>query len=699
MRKIFTFMAAMLIALTANATTWNITPTECFEGHRDDGYTLYITLDRGALDGDTIVMADGEYTEPLTMTVAHNVYVKAAAGARPVVKMSGYFQLQKTAKFEGIVFDHTNEANNSYGFYIQQDTHKNLIVEDCEFKGFNMYCFQCAGGSHIDSITVNNSYFHNLTNGVFYLQPSGKEDKSNMCDYLSVTNTTFANINISKWVAVIDFRNNDGNGWAGKNNKLIVDHCTFYNCSGTYPPMIQCYISPDASITNCIFANPATVTNYATYAYGGNVKNCLFYNNNGCANYGVTVTDTIIADPMFLDSLNANYTLGIGSRAIGAGTDGSNLGDPFWGKAKRLYCKMEHNWWTQGSAAIGAYAWDVKGKSNAAWPGKRMTRVSDDSESADYTTWTIDLPEKYGSIVFTRMNPSDIGDQYWGAKTEDLTIPTNGNLFTIDAAEKWDDDSHSHQTATGSWSVKDAKFYIAGSMTDWDNDKIGSLEDSYTLSLAAGKHQLKAVDLEGNWHSIADLTAVAGGLYYDQDGNVCFILENAGDVTITYNAATPVYTVTGTFVAPEVKLIGINGWTEATDAIALTPAEDKLSASVTMELTNDWYDFKVIRAGEWLGKTNDGTENYKIHKDYNWVDALVRDYEGLKSISLQPSETNKNYTFTWNYAQGKLTVTFPSETGIENTEAEMKAVKRIENGQLFIEKGNKIYNVLGVQIR
>ena len=78
-----------------------------------------------------------------------------------------------------------------------------------------------------------------------------------------------------------------------------------------------------------------------------------------------------------------------------------------------------------------------------------------------------------------------------------------------------------------------------------------------------------------------------------------------------------------------------------------------------MTLDASWYDFKVIRADEWLGKENEGTENYKIHSDWNWVDGLVRDYTGLKAISLQPNEVNKNYTFTYDYAAGKLTVNFP----------------------------------------
>lgn len=212
--------------------------------------------------------------------------------------------------------------------------------------------------------------------------------------------------------------------------------------------------------------------------------------------------------------------------------------------------------------------------------------------------------------------------------------------------------------ATKTGSFVEPNFYIAGSMTDWDNDKIAVYDDSYTLSLAAGKHQLKVVD-NGNWLGINAMSEVAGGLYRDQDGNVCFILDAAGDVTVTYKKGeSPVFTLAGAFVAPEIKLIGINGWNEATDAIVFTAAPDGKSASKTLNLTGEWYDFKLIRAGEWLGKTNEGTENFRIHRGNNWVDALVRNYEGLKSVSLQPDKKG-DYTFTYDFALGKLTVSFP----------------------------------------
>ena len=216
-----------------------------------------------------------------------------------------------------------------------------------------------------------------------------------------------------------------------------------------------------------------------------------------------------------------------------------------------------------------------------------------------------------------------------------------------------------------------AKFYITGSANlvgeekAWWGDAVKSTEDTYTFEkLAAGKYQLKVTE-DGTWDTskgIDDMSEKAAGLYKDQDANVCFILAEEGDVKVTYKKGeeSTEFTLEGAFVAPEIKLIGIDGW-EAEDAIALELAEDGKSASKTLELDKYWYDFKVIRADEWLGKDNEGEENYKIHRDYNWVEGLKREEEvKQKSISLQPDVLGE-YIFTYEFASGKLTVTFPAE--------------------------------------
>ena len=315
---------------------------------------------------------------------------------------------------------------------------------------------------------------------------------------------------------------------------------------------------------------------------------------------------------------------------------------------KTIYCKMEYGWWTQDGAAIGIYAWGDNNQKNADYPGKRMTLADGETN-----IWKFDLDiATYKNCIFTRVNGSgDIAD--WGAKTQDLTIPTNDDdMFTItNTTETWGDPG-----CEGTWSKYIApKFILTGSMSNWE-EKIKVYDDSYVLDLDAGKYQIKVID-KGNWKGIDDLTEVTGGLYRDQNGNICFKLDHACNVTVSYKSGE-LFTVEGEFVAPEIKLIGINGWNDPADAIVLTPAADKKSASVTTTLDKGWYNFKVIRADEWLGKEN-GDENYVITKTWNWVAGLVKDDSDLNRISLQTDGVNKEYTFTYEYATDKLTVIYP----------------------------------------
>ena len=325
---------------------------------------------------------------------------------------------------------------------------------------------------------------------------------------------------------------------------------------------------------------------------------------------------------------------------------------------KTIYCKMEYGWWTADGAAIGIYTWDESGE-KAAWPGERMTLADGETN-----IWKFDLDvATYKMCIFTRVN-GDGAIADWGAKTKDLTIPTDDkNMFTITSSNAvWGDPG-----CEGTWSKYVApKFIISGSMTNWDENMIKVYADSYTFeSLYPGKYQFKVID-NGSRKGIDDMTEVAGGLYKDQDGNVCFILNDVSDVTINYKSGelfTVDVEVEDRLVAPEMKLIGnfVGDWTEYTEPIAMTTAADKKSASLTMTLNKGWYDFKVIRGEEWLGKENAGDDNYRIYNDWNWVDGLVRDYSGLKAISLElaADEVNKEFTFTYDYAVGKLTVIYP----------------------------------------
>ena len=92
--------------------------------------------------------------------------------------------------------------------------------------------------------------------------------------------------------------------------------------------------------------------------------------------------------------------------------------------ATTVYCEMTHSWWCADGAAVAVHYWG--GADETKWPGVRMTPVS-----GEEGTWSYDVPADVAGLIFVRVNGTGaISD--WGAKTVDLTLPTDGkNLFTI----------------------------------------------------------------------------------------------------------------------------------------------------------------------------------------------------------------------------------------------------------------------------
>lgn len=326
MKKLFLFLPALLLSLLANAAVINITPTS-----PKSSDNLRRALD-GAADGDIIEMAAGTYEESNSGYIAFtgkNVTVRAAEGAEVILVPKVQIRLKEgsRAEFIGIKFDcgHLSDISSYSNLIATNDNTdgKKLILTDCEFYGWaqNNAILRTPSGSKIDSIVINNCYFHNCYKSVLYCEDT------NLIG-VEINNSTFANISGTYWAAPIYIPATSG--------KLVVDHCTFYNVeqadagSGVVTTTLA-----DATVSNCIFMFPTSGNICATkLPAGGQVKNTLTYNYDNWQPYGhyntATVTDCVKANPLFMDAANNDFTLRMGSPARGAATDASAIGDPRW---------------------------------------------------------------------------------------------------------------------------------------------------------------------------------------------------------------------------------------------------------------------------------------------------------------------------------------------------------------------------------
>ena len=315
MKKLFFFLAAMVLSIAAQAAV-----VECSPG--TNNLSWYIT------QGDTLVLADGEYVENYTFEFSKpGLCVKAAEGAKPVIKPTTkdtYFGVTATTTFDGITFDGGNEAQYILG--VEGAEVGTLTVTNCEFKNWTCWAIsnQYKEAASIDSVIIDNCLFHDGAEAAISFSEKAPEGKHSV-QYFKLTNSTFYNIKSTKYRAIIQV---NSNGEAtGLQNEIVIDHITLANYDSGDLGAISARKSSNLKISNSIIYSPVAGES-AFYIYGGTVDNTLYF--NGTAKSGPTYTNCLTVDPMFVSATNGNFALDEDSPALGKATDGSNLGDPRW---------------------------------------------------------------------------------------------------------------------------------------------------------------------------------------------------------------------------------------------------------------------------------------------------------------------------------------------------------------------------------
>lgn len=301
---------------------------------------------------------------------------------------------------------------------------------------------------------------------------------------------------------------------------------------------------------------------------------------------------------------------------------------------KTIYFKTQQ-WWHKDGAASAAYYWEPSAA--PTWPGVRMTKVEGEANM-----WSVDIDtDKYKKIIFTRVNGSG-AVQDWGAKTQDLTIPTDGkNLFTLGTTEVWGGSG-----ASGTWSTyapeapktyKNITITVVANATPkihyWEGgDKmVGTDYNSMPEMNATGAANTYS-------YTIKDVDEATGVNYLIKVGAVQSSDQHADkDVTINFKE-----------ILPQVAVQGVNNW-NGTDV--MTVADDYLSASITLPLIAKKYDLKLTVAGAWKGHKNENnitrTNNSSVFKNDDGNGSITADIAG-------------DYVFTYTYATQTLVVTYPA---------------------------------------
>ncbi len=726
----------MLVAFAANAATVSVSPGTA---------TLQAAIS-AASAGDVLVLADGTYNESGNyIDFNKSLEVKAADGAHPVVNVYTYIKIQNSAnvKIIGVKFDGTSQGNYSYFFRVYDNSENSLELEGCELCNNNNIFIRVESGKHINSIKINNCYFHNGNNNAIRCHKAASAP--NTCDQLIVTNSTFANFAIPDY-GCIEVEN-VGNS-VTSDIETRIDHCTFYNITkpsnNTYG-VIDSRKSTNNTITNCIFVNPETLPDgryaaRATQLYGGSVSNCLVFNTPNHRTDDITLTAPIAdQDPLFADAANGDFTLTEGSPALGAATDGDNLGDPRWfpavpSTATTVY--LAPGMWNADGAKYAIYAYE---------PGK-PEQWSDFLALAENETniYTGTVPAGYSHLIFVRLDASAVTPN-WGSKwnqTGNLTLidGSANNLFTITA---WDAGTWSAYVAPAapladgyylvgnfggeeSWTVadltaerkltqnpeNDAEWYIDFTLTVGDEFKVVSIVDnaiaSWYPASPAGNYAIEA-DHAGTktiYFKPAgeDHPELNNGWYYGK----LYVKPNNHNATLSANWSTLCLPYATMELPTGVEAYSIASIAGGYVSLQSESAIGAGKAYLVKAAADGSYEFDLVGGkvndpvvvNNFVGNLAAEAAHLAVNGDNDYFILMDNEFHLLAEEATADVAQYKAYiSLVKNPSPAPVLRIIANATNIEGIEGNETAVKFIQNGQLFIRKNGVVYDATGAVVR
>lgn len=701
MKKLLYLFAAMLVALVANATEVQLSP----------GSLVLYNAVQSASAGDTLILDDGVYQEPEVVELNKNLVIKAKHGAHPIIAQQYYMKLLNSAqvtfigmKFDGGLYKNGQGANDHCIRPYDDTDNKALTLIDCEFCNWKSYIlYPQRPNRRMQSMTLDGCYFHNNQRGAIYVETApGASDPLPLAE-LTISNTTFSGTPSYK---PFDVKNS---GSETADAKVRVDHCTFYNC-GT----ARSEKSTDVIISNSIFAAPEGATYAATTLYAGAViNNCLTF--NVAFNSAPTQNNCITGDPLFIDAENEDLRLSGNSPAFGAGTDGSDLGDPRWIPTMEYYLVGSMTNWT----ANPLYKLELNPADSAEYMinlilhnGEEFKIAKSDGLSIADTDWfptgsNNNYQVTASGLYNVYFRPDGQGGEGWhegyiyagldylgpwSSWFGDANYQTETNSFiTYDP----DDDVlfvFIHENKNGQWRAQvkyqgipaeAGKCYhvalkmmanndISGITLKWqdDNNVPNVIYENQTISLSAEEEYV--------------YDAVVAGVVGDKGSNGILVLDfgfaKDSDFIMIYDV---VIEETECPEPPTYYLVG--SMTEWAVMEAYMFAENDSVAGEYMLLTQlaEGDAIKVVGISEeeetWYP---DGFGNEYV------VDAA---HAGQATVYFRPAGNAE-----WAAFGGYIYI--EATQAIDNVDATIETVKFMHEGQLFIRKNGKIYDVIGQQI-
>jgi predicted phosphodiesterase len=372
---------ALACAMSIQAATINIAP---------GSGTLKAAM-TSASSGDTLVLTEGTYTESSTIRPTVALTIQAVEGTQPVIKMSSRMEIKAGLTLQGVTIQSSTDVLRMLAGDELYDVH----IDNCLFR---------LGAETNSARTIYAADVPNQLRNIF------------------ITNCTFDGGNGTGRFIYL-YGGNELNAITGT---ALIDHCTFYNSTdtrGVYPANLD-----NTHITNCIFMNPEERSGAVSYAvYGSNsyIKNSLACNAPAKTSTGSKAIDCLNRNPYFVNAAEGNFQLYKNSPAIGAGTDGSNLGDPRWGVSNENYNNSDDPYIPY------KHPYSMAPTTNSV---KVLWQMNEETEATDALVYYGTDPDNLDQQVQTNSGWNVVGEGYVHVVTLTGLQPNTRYYFTVGAS-------------------------------------------------------------------------------------------------------------------------------------------------------------------------------------------------------------------------------------------------------------------------
>ena len=257
----------------------------------------------------------------------------------------------------------------------------------------------------------------------------------------------------------------------------------------------------------------------------------------------------------------------------------------------------------------------------------------------------------------------------------------------------------------GKYIAPDPTVAVMGSMNDWAEEIPFVLSDDKTYAsltvenIGAGDYAFKFI-INGEWRSNGytyhrGFTGAAG-ITENNDQNMVFVADQDGQYTFYWYFANdsaaivypeyiePVYTLTNGYYLVG-KFGGVDAWDPVADNLLAQNPDNNAEYRLAINLAvGD--EIKVVEV------ENDAIKTWFPNEGGNYV--IDDHHNGATTMYFRP-----DYQGGEDWFAGCIYVVPTSTVDITNIDANAPAVKVVRNGQMFIIKGDKTYNVMGIMVR